>query len=145
MIHLFSKVEKSRKGKRCLFCKPHYDEKLAQRHLLKEYGILKALELWKTSRFKFSFEIITAFESHEARKAKNSKLYWFCKPLASWKITQRRLLTIVMAFESSEVWKIFKKKFSPFLTCKFELFWKKGSYWKSWKSKTFLKITLSIL
>ena len=105
-----------------------YDEKLAQRHLLKEYGILKTWELWKTWRFKFSskmsFDKITVFESHEARKAKNSKLYWFCKPFASWN-------SKTSSDKGNGFWKLWslknlqKTKFSPFLRCKFQLFWQK--------------------
>ena len=72
-IHLFSKVEKFRKGKLCLFCKPPVWWKISGRHLLKEYGILKVLELWKTWRFKLSsktsFDKLCTFESHESRKA----------------------------------------------------------------------------
>ena len=81
-IHLFSKVEKFRKGKLCLLCKPPVWWKISGRHLLKEYGILKVLELSKTWKFKLSskicFEKIDTFESHEARKDKNSKFFWFC-------------------------------------------------------------------
>ena len=113
-IHLFSKVEKFRKGKLCLLCKPPVWWKISGRHLLKEYGILKVLELSKTWKFKLSskicFEKIDTFESHEARKDKIQQILLVLLPFASWKTTQRRFLTKVMAFESSEVWKISKKK-----------------------------------
>ena len=133
-IHLFSKIEKFRKGKLCLFCKPHVWWKISPRHLLKEYGILKTWELWKTWRFKFSskmsFDKITVFESHEARKTKNSKLYWFCKPFASWN-------SKTSSDKRNGFWKLWslknlqKTKFSPFLRCKFQRFWQKGSFWMS--------------
>ena len=113
-IHLFSKVEKFRQGKLCLFCKPHVWWKISPGHFLKEYGILKVLELWKTWKFKLSskmcFEKIDTFESHEARKDKKQQILLVLLPFASWKTTQRRFLTKVMAFESSEVWKVSKKK-----------------------------------
>ena len=151
-IHIFSKVEKFHKGKLCLFCKPPV--------------------WWKTSP-KTSFERVCDFESSGALKnlkiqtfikdifwqtlyfwkpwssksySKSSKLYWFCKPFASWKTTQRRLLTKVMVFESFEVWKISKAKFSPFLRCKFQLFWQKSKLLKFLKlEKLFLNINLFIL
>ena len=143
-IHLFSKVEKFRKGKLCLFCKPPVWWKISGRHLLKEYGILKVLELSKTWKFKFSsnicFEKIDTFENHEARKDKIQQILLVLLPFASWKTTQRRFLTKMMAFESSEVWKISKKKFTTFLRCNFQPFWQKMKFLKVLKlERLFLK------
>ena len=112
-IHLFSKPEKFRKDKLCLFC--------------------KSTVWWKTSP-KTSFERVWDFESSGALKDLKiqtlikdifwqNRYFWkqwtsksekeqtllVCKPFASWKTTQKHLLTKVMTFESSEVSKISKK------------------------------------
>ena len=129
-IHLFSKVEKFRKGKLCLLCKPPVWWKISGRHLLKEYGILKVLELSKTWKFKLSskicFEKIDTFESHEARKDKKTANFIGF-------VTVRFMKNYSKTFsdKSDGFWKLWslknlqKTKFSPFLGSKFEIFWQK--------------------
>ena len=142
-IHIFSKVEKFRKNKLCLFCKPPVWWKISGRHLLKEYGILKVLELSKTWKFKLSskicFEKIDTFESHEARKDKIQQILLVLLPLLHEKLLkdvfwQKWWLLKALKFE-----KFPKKKFSTFLRCKFQLFWQKMKFLKVLKLEKLFK------
>ena len=118
---LKSEAWKTRKRRTCSFCKPPAWWKYSKTSFDKSGDSWKFWRLKNSKKANFAHfvssqlgeNILKDIFWHKWRllkalkleKLERAKFCLFCKPPAWWKYAQRHLLTKVVAFESSEVWK----------------------------------------